>query len=157
MADSKTYFLQPGYIFASQEPHLIHVVLGSCVTVCLWDSDKKFGGACHFIYSASKNGETNGRFGEVAIPHLIHLMKDLGSQTNQLNAHVIGGGNNINSKSSVGIENIAIAEAMLTKYRVKIVTEDIGGAVGRKLIYNSMTGKVLVYRTDDIRQNDWYE
>jgi chemotaxis protein CheD len=156
MEDSKTYFLQPGYILASQELHLIHIVLGSCVAVCLWDSFHNFGGACHFIYPTATHGEANGKFGEIAIPHLLHLMQDLGSELNQLKAHMIGGAKNTNSTSAIGDDNIAIAETVLTKYRIKIVTKEVGGTFGRKVIFNSMTGKVLVYQTDDIRQSDWY-
>jgi chemotaxis protein CheD len=157
MEDSKTYFLKPGYIFASQELHLIHVVLGSCLAVCLWDSNQNFGGACHFIYSKAAHGEANGKFGELAIPHLIRLMQELGADIRHLKAHIIGGAHNLNSNSDVGTDNIAMAEAILTKYHIKVVTKEVGGAFGRKVIYNSMTGKVLVYQTDDIRQSDWYE
>jgi chemotaxis protein CheD len=157
MEDSKTYFLQPGYILASQDLHLIHIVLGSCVAVCLWDSYKNFGGACHFIYPTATHGEANGRFGGIAIPHLLHLMQDLGSDLTLLKAHVIGGATNINSPSNLGNDNISIAEAVLAKYRIKIVTKEVGGTFGRKVIFHSMTGKVLVYQTDDIRQSDWYE
>jgi chemotaxis protein CheD len=156
MEDSKIYFLQPGYIFASQEAHLIHVILGSCVAVCLWDSKQKIGGACHYIYAGSSNGETNGKNGEVAIKHLIRLMQELGSATNQLKAHIIGGGHNFNSYSSIGNENISIAETILEKYRIRVVSKDVGGTMGRKVIFNSMTGKILVYQTSDIRQTDWY-
>ncbi len=157
MEDSKTYFLQPGYIFASQELHLIHIVLGSCVAVCLWDSNQQFGGACHFIYPTSVHGETNGKVGELAIPHLLRLMQDMGADLNHLKAHVIGGAHNPNSNSTIGNDNSVIAEEILANYRIKIVTKEVGGNYGRKVIYNSMTGKVLVYQTDDIRQSDWYE
>jgi chemotaxis protein CheD len=157
MEDSKTYFLKPGFIFASQELHLIHIVLGSCVAVCLWDGRKEFGGACHFIYPSSGNGEINGRFGEAAIPNLIRLLQDFGSLIGDLKAHIVGGGTPISSGSSIGNANILIAETILEKYRIKTVTKETGGSFGRKVIYNSMTGKILVYQTDDIRQSDWYE
>ncbi len=156
MEDSKTYFLQPGYIFASQELHLIHIVLGSCVAVCLWDSNKKFSGACHFIYPTAIHGETNGKFGELAIPHLLRLMQDLGSDLSHLKAHVIGGAHNVNLNSAIGTDNIAIAERTLAKYHIKVVTKEVGGTYGRKVVYNTMTGKVFIYQTDDIRQSDWY-
>jgi chemotaxis protein CheD len=157
MEDSKTYFLQPGFIIASQEPQLIHIVLGSCVAVCLWDSQQKFGGACHYIYPRYAGQKPNGKFGDVAISHLIHLMLDLGSDINHLKAHIVGGGNRLDSSSSLGGDNAEIAEIILRQDRIKIVTKATGGSFGRKVIYNSMSGKILVYQTDGVRQNDWYE
>lgn len=158
MEDSKIYFLQPGYILASCEHHLIHIVLGSCVAVCLWDSKSNFGGACHFIYPHLEQQEANGKFGEVAVPHLIGLMEELSSTTSDLRAHIVGGGTKSQAAvSSIGNENAAIAEAILKKCHIKIVTKEVGGSIGRKVIYDTMSGKILVYQTDDIRQNDWYE
>ncbi len=37
------YLLKPGYVFLSQEPTLIYTVLGSAVTVCLWDRKNRYG------------------------------------------------------------------------------------------------------------------
>jgi len=157
MADSKTYFLQPGFIIASQELHLIHIILGSCVAVCLWDSKQRLGGACHYIYPRYSGQKPNGKFGDVAISQLIRLMLDLGSDINHLKAHIVGGGNRLDSSSCLGTDNAKIAETILEQHRIKVVTTAIGGSLGRKVIYNSMSGKILVYQTDGVRQNDWYE
>ncbi len=77
---AKNFYLQPGFIFVSQEPHFIHTVLGSCVSVCLWDKAKMFGGMNHYIYGKCNNGERNGRYGEVSLPHLLQLILDMGSK-----------------------------------------------------------------------------
>ena len=156
MVDSKNYFLQPGYIFVSQDLHLVHIVLGSCVAVCLWDSQKNFGGACHFIYPTAKVGQTNGKIGELAIPHLIRMMQDLGADLSHLRAHVIGGASRIDFNSTIGTDNAAFVGATFDKLHIKVVTKEVGGTYGRKVIYNTMTGKIFVYQTEDIRQSDWY-
>ncbi len=152
----KTYFLHPGYIFTSQEPHLIHTVLGSCVSVCIWDSLKKFGGMNHYIYSKPFDKESNGKFGEIAIPHLIKLMLDMGSKITDLRSHIVGGGENKNFKSLIGGQNAELAEKLLKKYRIEVVTRDIRGEFGRKVIFNSGTGEILIYKIHDIRRDDWY-
>jgi chemotaxis protein CheD len=156
MEDLKTYFLHPGYIFASQEPHLIHTVLGSCVSVCLWDSEHKCGGMCHYIYSNANNGERNGKYGEIAIPYLFNLMLELGSKKNILKAHIVGGGENKDFHSLIGSENATLAEKLLKKYQIKIVTQDVREQFGRKVIFNSGSGEILIYKINEVRKDDWY-
>jgi chemotaxis protein CheD len=156
MEELKTYFLHPGYIFASQEPHLIHTVLGSCVSVCLWDPEHKNGGICHYILSKSDQRERSGKYGEVAIPHLIRLMLDMGSVKANLKAHIVGGGDNANFHSKVGVDNAELAEKLLKKNQIDIVTQDVKGQFGRKVVFNSGSGEILIYKIHDIRKEDWY-
>lgn len=156
MEEQKTYFLHPGYIFVSQEPHLIHTVLGSCVSVCLWDSEHKCGGICHYILSKSDKWERSGKYGEVAIPHLIRLMLELGSKKANLRAHIVGGGDHIKFHSSVGAENAALAEELLKRNQIDILTRDVKGQFGRKVVFNSGSGEILINKISEIRQEDWY-
>jgi chemotaxis protein CheD len=156
MDELKTYFLNPGYIFASQEPHLIHTVLGSCVAVCLWDSQHHCGGICHYILSKSDKWERSGKYGEVAIPHLIRLMLEMGSTKATLKAHIVGGGDNVNFHSRVGEENAELADKLLKKSQINVLTRDVEGQFGRKIIFNSGSGEILIYKINDIRSDDWY-
>ncbi len=156
MEEPKTYFLHPGYIFASSEPHLIHTVLGSCVAVCLWDPKYSRGGICHYILTKSDNGEHNGKYGEAAIPHLIRLMLDMGSIKKELKAHIVGGGDNPKFHSNVGLANADLAEQLLHQHQIEILTQDVKGQFGRKVIFNSSTGEILIYKINDIRKDDWY-
>ncbi len=150
------FYLHPGFIFVSQEPYFIHTVLGSCISVCLWDSVNRFGGMNHYIYSSCSNGEPNGRYGEVSLPHMLKLMTDMGSKKTNLRAHLIGGARNIQLNSLVGDENIALAEKWLKKNRIQIVTKDVGGEHGRKVVFHNQSGEVYVYRVEQVRNNDWY-
>lgn len=157
MEELKTYFLHPGYIFVSQEPHLVHTVLGSCISVCLWDSVNKFGGICHYIYSTASNGERNGKYGEMAIPHLLNLMMEIGAKKESLKAHIVGGGENSNFRSPIGMDNATLAQKLIKKYQIEVLTQDVGGQFGRKIIFNSGSGEILIYKINDIRKDDWYE
>jgi chemotaxis protein CheD len=156
MEEQKTYFLHPGFIFVSEEPYLIHTVLGSCISVCLWDSVHKFGGMCHFIYSPALNNERNCRYGDIAIPHLFYLMYEMGSKNSFLKAHIIGGGENPNFPSPIGNQNAELAEKLVKENRVEILTQDVSGQFGRKVIFNSGSGEILVYKINDVRREDWY-
>lgn len=154
--DVNTYFLNPGYIFVSREPHLVHTILGSCIAVCLWDNYRKFGGMNHYIYSRVIGKEPNVKYGEAAIPYLIKLMLGFGAKENQMKAHIIGGGEHPEFRSPIGAENAVLAEKILADYHIEVVTRDIEGQFGRKVVFNSGTGEVSIYKLNAIRKDDWY-
>jgi chemotaxis protein CheD len=156
MDTEERFFLQPGYIFASAYPYQIHTVLGSCVSVCIWESEKRAGGMNHFIYGRSKQGFHNARYGDASTIHLIHMMLEMGCQKICMKAHLIGGGYNAELGSKIGDENVKVAEEILIKNRIEIATKDTGGRIGRKLIFNNATGEILVYKGVNIRRDDWY-
>jgi chemotaxis protein CheD len=153
---SKNFYLQPGFIFVSQEPHYIHTVLGSCVSVCLWDSLNMFGGMNHYIYANCDTDDPNGRYGEVSLPHLLKLMQDMGSKKTNLRAHLVGGARNAQLSSLVGDENVILAEKWLKKNRIPIIVKDVGGTHGRKIVFHNQSGEVYVYRVEQVRRSDWY-
>jgi Chemotaxis protein; stimulates methylation of MCP proteins len=157
MKELDKYFLQPGYIFVSKEPYLIHTVLGSCVSVCVWDGKNRFGGMNHYIYAKSGKNKNNGRFGDVSVRYLIRLMSEMGSELRDLKAHVVGGARNIELSSKIGDENSSVAMEILDKSGIEIVTTDLGGLSGRKVIFNNVSGEILVYKGINIRENDWYK
>ncbi len=153
---AKNFYLQPGFIFVSQEPHFIHTVLGSCVSVCLWDSVNRFGGMNHYIFSMCNGDEPNGSYGEVSLPHLLQLMLDMGSKKTNLHAHLIGGARNVQLNSLVGDGNVALAEKWLKKNRIPVIVKDVGGSHGRKIVFHNQSGEVYIYRVEQVRNSDWY-
>ena len=153
---SKNFYLQPGFIFVSQEPHFVHTVLGSCVAVCLWDSFNMFGGMNHYIYANCDNGGPNGRYGEISLPNLLKLMQDMGSKKANLRAHLIGGARNAQLNSLIGDENINLAEKWLKRNRIPIIVKDVGGTHGRNVVFHNQSGEVYIYRVEQVRSSDWY-
>lgn len=151
------YYLYPGYIFISEAPYMIHTVLGSCVSVCLWDEARKYGGMNHYIYSKPFENEKNCKFGSISIRYMLTLMYGNGSQKKDLRAHIVGGGYNKHMNASVGDANIEVAEEILGKEGISIVTRDTGGQTGRKVIFNNSSGEILVYKGINVRKGDWYD
>ena len=156
MPEMESYFLQPGYIYASHQNLFLNTVLGSCVAVAIWDARNAYGGMCHFIYPRQEKNARNARYGDVAVPYLIRLMVDLGAQKSDLKVHIAGGGVNPELGSHIGEENSRIAETILRRERLEIVTMDTGGATGKKISFNTQTGELLVYTTSKIREADWF-
>lgn len=151
------YYLHPGYIYANAEKSMISTVLGSCVSICLWDSKNLYGGMNHFVYPKSKNQPRNGRYGNISCNYLIKLMLELGSNKDDLIAHVVGGASNPVIKTNIGKRNVEVAEKILSKHNIRISIRDIGGHIGRKLVFNTATGEILVNKGANIREGDWYK
>jgi len=144
----KTYFLHPGVLFAQKEQHIVTTVLGSCVSVCLWDPVLMIGGINHYML-ALWNGEglPSPKYGNIAIVKLIEKMMDLGSRRENLKAKVFGGGQVLQNASAllnISDRNITLAEEMLKEERIPILGSDVGGNLGRKVIFDTASGKVLV-------------
>jgi chemotaxis protein CheD len=152
------YHLEPGYIFASDEPALISTVVGTCVAVCIYDRRLKSGGMNHYFFPrAGRRDKTTAQFGNVAIQALIRMMIGLGSRIEDMEAQIFGGGSRLmNDSSCVGRKNLKIARKILKKRGIPVVSEDTGGIKGRRVIFHTGTNEAIVMKTHKIRRGDWH-
>ncbi len=152
------YHLQPGYIYTSEEPTVVSAVVGSCVAVCLYDRRKSFGGMNHYLLPrAGRGARTTAQFGDVATPVLIRMMLKHGCRIEDMEAQVYGGGSRFaHDRSGVGRQNVKVARKILKKNGIPVVSEDVGGNKGRRIIFHTMTNETIVMKTDKIRRGDWY-
>jgi chemotaxis protein CheD len=153
--EKNKYFLHPGYVFVSEEPYYIHTVLGSCVSIVIWDREKKMGGMNHFVLPTAEE-KPNGRYGNVSIPYLFRMMQNIKSEKRHWDIHILGGSANDTMKSAVGLLNVEFAIKWLEKNHYTISSRDTGGNLGRKVIFNTESGELLVYKIKKIRDSDWY-
>ena len=49
-----------------------------------------------------------------------------------------------------------MARRFLAKHGIKIISEDTGGNMGRKIVYNSLTNEAIIYKVHNLRRGDWY-
>lgn len=141
-------FLFPGAVAVHSQEHLITTVLGSCVAVCLWDPYTGTGGMNHYMLPLwNGEGLPTPRYGNIAIDRLIKRMYALDCRKENIVAKVFGGANVLPTTSgmlTVGDRNIMLADQLLQEYEIPVVVADIGGTCGRKVIFNTRTGLVLV-------------
>lgn len=139
------YYLHSGKVFCSKKPHMVHTILGSCVAVSLWDQVMHFGSINHYMLP-DKAGSTSFKYGNIAIAELIKRMVGMGSVKSNIKAKIFGGSEIANPKGifNIGERNIILAQEMLKDERIPIVSFSVGGPVGRKLIFNSASGEVLI-------------
>jgi chemotaxis protein CheD len=156
------FFLKPGYVVAHNEETIVRCVLGSCVAVTLYDTRLCFGGMNHFIWPRMEDtAQATVTYGDIAIRVLMRLMKDLGASPEDLEAQLFGGGAPPErfglDGPDLGRENLCEARTVLERLGVPIVSEDVGGCKGRKLLYNTATNEAIVMKVDQLRATDWYE
>ncbi len=142
------HYLLPGNIFAHEQEHTVLTVLGSCVSVCLWDPRGGLGGINHYMLPLwNGEGLASPRFGNIAIIKLLERMLELGADRRNIQAKVFGGGDMLKATSAlmnIGQRNIVLAQDLLRDERIPIISADTGGKYGRKLVFNTRTGVVLV-------------
>ena len=139
-------FIHSSQLYVATEPTEIHTVLGSCVAVCLVDATTYIAGMNHYLLPLWNNdGIPSPKFGNISIVKLIEAMEKAGCKRRNLKAKVFGGaspGELINRQ--IGDRNIDIAIDLLKEYKIPILGKDVGGIRSRKIVLNSVTGKVIL-------------
>ncbi len=87
-----SYYLQPGYMYCSATPATVHTVVGSCVSVSIWDRVMMYGAMNHFLFPKTRDAEqATPLYGNVATAELIRMMLEGGSRKEDLTAQIVGG------------------------------------------------------------------
>ena len=90
-------------------------------------------------------GLASPKFGNIAIEKLIEKLEANGSQRRNIIAKVFGGkdaNQETGSLFNIGERNIIVSQEMLSSYKIRVAAESTGGPYGRKIIFDTFTGKV---------------
>lgn len=152
------YLLEPGAIYLAIQPASISTVLGSSVAVCIFDRKRRVGSMNHFLHPQTvEPRQSTARFGNVATMAMIRMLVADGSETRHLEAQIIGGAHNQEiSQKNVGMENVRVARRVLARQKVRVLSEDVGGEKGRKVVFSTHTNEIAVFKVDRLRRSDWY-
>jgi chemotaxis protein CheD len=152
------YFLEPGFVVMPSGPTVISAVLGSGVSICLFDRKRKVGGMNSFqLPLIREKGKTTTRYGNVAVWTLIRMMLEDGSKIKNLEAQIVGGAHNPElSSQNMGQENIRIARKILFREKIVVTSEDTGGSKGRKVVFSTHTNEIAILKVEKLRKSDWY-
>jgi chemotaxis protein CheD len=127
--------------------------VGSCIAICLYDSKSKCGGLAHIMLPNSAiapNELLPSKFADTAVPALAKLIYRLSGRQMPLSAKIAGGANMFptlkNNALNIGAKNIDAVKAALSQHRIRLISEDVGGQSGRRIVFNLGTGKAIVRR-----------
>ncbi len=155
--ETNSYHLERGYLFFSQDESLVRTVLGSSVSVCLWDKEKKVGGVNHFMYpETNEKDKQTAKYGNIAILALLKMMNVAGCKKSNITAQIVGGAWPQDFDGiDLGSANIQIARKILKKYGIRIISEDTGGSMGRKVVFDLGSGQLIIMKVHSLRDSDW--
>ncbi len=150
----KMTIINPGEYYATNDDEVIVTVLGSCVSVCLFDQGKRLAGMNHFMLVGDLRDEEiymnpNARYGIFAMEVLFNELIKRGGNKKNFACKVFGGGHVLNYKKSTGNvpeNNIRFVRSFLKLEGVPILSEDLGGYSGRKIIFFTDDQRVLLKR-----------
>jgi chemotaxis protein CheD len=148
--------LKPGELVFTQKPALVVTVLGSCITVTMFSAWPRCAGICHAMLSKPPFQESGekipGRFKYLseAIPFMAAHFRKLDLNFHTIEVKMFGGGNvtphdrsGNHSQVLIGSANIETARQLLAAEALTLKAANVGGILGRKLIFNTQTGEVM--------------
>jgi len=148
------YFLKPGELMITEVPTTVTTVLGSCVAITMFSERCSVGGICHAMLPQGSSAQPTEKFRYVdtSILHMAQLFETLGVKKSEIETKVLGGADVLDrangSSASVGEQNIVAALKTIKRAGLTIVASDLGGDLGRKVIFYTHKGLVLVKRID---------
>lgn len=149
-------FIQPGQFVFSQDPSWIYAVCGNGVLIILRDKFQCIGGVAHCVFPKRRYRQqpTNYHI-DVAIPSLIKNLQSYNTLSHNLEAQLFGGGHLCGYEKKRAEQVVKQVKKILKRKKISIVSEDVGGSLGRKVVFNTHSGEVFVHKTQKIRKTDW--
>ena len=138
---------------AKGEGMLVTYALGSCIGICLHDPAIKLGALIHIMLPLNMEaGRKNTmKYADTGIKETLKQMEAMGASRARITAKIAGGAKMFEdsggSLGSIGQRNIESVRMNLKKEGVRLLKEDVGGAVARTLLFdvNSGLGCVRCY------------
>ncbi len=140
-------FLLPGEYFVGSAPHRVRTLLGSCVSITLWDPVRRIGAMSHCLLTGRRgNGRPDARYAEDALALMLAELAAMGVSPADLQAKVFGGGNMFPSlvgrDGDVGRRNGEVACALLAAKGIPVLSQSLYGVGHRRIQFDISNGDV---------------
>lgn len=150
--------LKPAGFFLLEDSGVIKTILGSCITVTMFNRRTGKAAACHPVLPECRIGDICNRrdcrdkykYVDCIIPEMARLFQKSKIRPEEIEVKMFGGAELIYNTFvetrpiQVGRANIAMARKKLTEHGFEITSFDVGGPIGRKLFFDTATGNVWV-------------
>jgi chemotaxis protein CheD len=148
--------LKPGELHVTDVPSLVTTVLGSCVSITLHSERDGLSAICHAMLPEAK-GDDPGmafRYVDESLAHMLDRFEREGVRRPDIQVKLFGGADVIRVEDrkpgamTVGRMNLVTAQESIRKEGLVLSASDIGGTVGRKLLFVTESGMVLVKKLE---------
>ena len=141
-----TPVLQGEYRVSNDPEVVFSTILGSCVSVSLFDPVAKVGGTNHYLLpEGGKENRNNVKYGAFVIERLINNLLKLGASRARLTAKLCGGASVVAGLGDIGARNAQFARDFMNREGFRVSAEDLGGTHARKLHFHPCTGEAKVF------------
>lgn len=132
---------------AKGEGMLVTYALGSCIGICLHDPVLKLGALVHIMLPLNmETGRKNPmKYADTGIRETLKQMEAKGASRSRITAKIAGGAmmfkdGGSGSLGNIGQRNIESVKLNLKKEGIRLLKEDVGGAVARTLLFDVNSG-----------------
>lgn len=139
---TKTKTLVQGDTIVTDDPRLVaSTVLGSCVSICLFDPAVRVGGINHYLLAENSEDQKNtAKYGLFAFEVLLNELLKNGAKRHSIQAKVFGGASMAGKFHALGPKNAEFAKSVLRQEGIEYVGGDTGGTCARRLKFHPVTG-----------------
>ncbi|MSN25073.1 MAG: chemotaxis protein CheD [Geobacter sp.] len=151
LIDSHTnnIYLKPGEVVVARKPVLVSTVLGSCIAVTMFSPKSGFGAICHAMLPQNNGCAEDLRYVDAAVLHIYRKAVARGAASDLI-VKLFGGARMLDIRDAgstirtVGEQNVAKAQEILSDLGLNVDRSDTGGVVGRKLYFCTRDGDVYL-------------
>lgn len=125
--------------------------LGSCLGIILYDPFTMVGGVAHAMLPKHRlgRGDNKAKYVDTAIALMLEEMAAFGVKRTNIIAKLVGGAQMFSDGSSersivIGKRNIEAAQNQLAQLGITIVSQDVGGTVGRTIELDCRDGTLYI-------------
>lgn len=142
MTGGRIVTIVQGDCAVSADPDLVYsTILGSCVSICMYDPEAGIGGVNHFLLPEGDGDDREqAKYGAYLIELLINELIKSGAEKSRLVSKVFGGGHLNGMFQDIGALNVAFARHYLANEGIPILSESTGGSQARRLQFVPTTG-----------------
>jgi chemotaxis protein CheD len=150
----KSVFLLPGEFYFAETPARIQTILGSCVALTMLDPRSKQGAMCHCLLPQRPTGTPQEhspadcfRYVDTSLKAMLAEFTKRQIPASRLEIKLFGGANVLevlSDSNAVGSLNWKEAQRLLKHLNLAVSAHDIGGEAGRRIVFDTATGDVLV-------------
>lgn len=150
--NNSVIYLKPGEMYFGETPGTVTTVLGSCIAIVMHNRRLRLGAICHAMLPDGICDEGGLRYLNCALTEMLDRFLARGVGCAEIEVKLFGGGDVLmpagggTRGKTVGRQNIETAMELIEREGLKLVSYDLGGPSGRKILFRTDTGEVLVKR-----------
>ena len=137
--------IHPGDVCVTAATEGVTTVLGSCISACLRDVRTGVGGMNHFmLIPGTAEGVDDQHATDVMTALMTAVLTHGCGERSRLELKLVGGCRLTQAAPDIGQRALAFARGFAATARLTIAAEDVGGVLGREVVYWPGTGQLRI-------------